>query len=582
MILKHVKKTGLLSREFVYYAVIGLSGVVLDFVLFVLLTRVFGIDPLLSNFISISAGIINNFLLNVRFTFKVTDHLWHRFALFYGVGFLGIVLSEILLSGFHYGLGLSDVVAKLATLPVILVFQFVLNKFISFGDVDKNLSQLRRLVRHWPFFLIILVYSIASLVFIMNIPAKNQAANALSGPDEVTHYVYNVNIILKEKRLPVSGKDDIGAYRSCRDNLTGEVPCLYSYEFYPGPNYIVAAFFAGTLHKAVHVSPEVGARAAPLLFGLIFVTCTYAIGYLIMRRRLYATVLTAGVVLIPQVVFTNSYVNLDAHSLAISAILGLALTKLFLTRQIRWLYITGFLVFGLLPLAKYNYFVLFVPIIVLLYAYIVRARLSWPTILRFLAWSALGFLLLSAFWYIRNLVLYHDLLGQNFALQKMQEFHALGQGKSLNIHSMSILAQMNFFELLFNSFFYGLGAMFLFLKDGAYTIILAGLVAVMAVFFYTQTHPMRRPRANVKQLWLVAGLWFIILGMSIGLVILNSLKYDFQPQGRYVYPVIIPAVMALAYSIRSDRRNAALAHILAGVTLFIILNGAQSFLAFYI
>ena len=120
-------------RNFFLYQLIGVSGVLLDLVLFLLLYNVVGLHEQIATAISTSAGITNNFLLNSFLNFRKRDGMLRRFGRFYAVGLLGIGLVAVLLLVFHSWLGVDANVVKIASMPVVAVFQFFLNKRWSFG-----------------------------------------------------------------------------------------------------------------------------------------------------------------------------------------------------------------------------------------------------------------------------------------------------------------------------------------------------------------------------------------------------------------------------------------------------------------
>jgi dolichol-phosphate mannosyltransferase len=111
------------------YAVIGLSGVALDMLLFVLLTRA-GAQPVPATVLSTLAGIGNNYVLNARYNFRsgVTAVGARRFLT---VGLLGLAVAALSLEGLLQ-LGLSPLLAKLVSLPFVLVAQFLANKHWTF------------------------------------------------------------------------------------------------------------------------------------------------------------------------------------------------------------------------------------------------------------------------------------------------------------------------------------------------------------------------------------------------------------------------------------------------------------------
>ena len=120
-------------RQLVRYTLIGGSGVALDLVVFLLLHNTAGLDEQVSNAISTTLGITNNFVLNARFTFDRRDRIVLRFLRFYAVGLTGTALTNLLFLAFTDGLGVDADVVKAASLPLVLALQFVLNRKWSFA-----------------------------------------------------------------------------------------------------------------------------------------------------------------------------------------------------------------------------------------------------------------------------------------------------------------------------------------------------------------------------------------------------------------------------------------------------------------
>jgi putative flippase GtrA len=120
-------------KRFIKYCIIGASGVLLDFLVFYILNKIFGVYYQVANFISVSCGITNNFLLNARFNFKTRDRLAVRYLIFYAVGMTGILISSLLLYIFIEKLGFDVILTKLIILFVVTIIQYTLNKSFSFG-----------------------------------------------------------------------------------------------------------------------------------------------------------------------------------------------------------------------------------------------------------------------------------------------------------------------------------------------------------------------------------------------------------------------------------------------------------------
>ena len=118
-------------RELIIYGVIGGLCASLDFGFYSLLSH--WIPFLWANIISVHCGIFCSFILNRNCNFKVKDNTGKRFISFYLVGLVGLGLSELLLYLLTDKLEWNHIIAKLLTVVVIALFQFTLNKLITFN-----------------------------------------------------------------------------------------------------------------------------------------------------------------------------------------------------------------------------------------------------------------------------------------------------------------------------------------------------------------------------------------------------------------------------------------------------------------
>jgi len=118
--------------KFIKYALIGLIGLILDMGLFYILHKLLGVNYVISNVISSSIAILHNFILNSYFTFKVTNKKAQRFFSFYGIALIGLVFSTLLLALFIDILGIDSMVSKLISIFTVAIFQYFLNKKLTF------------------------------------------------------------------------------------------------------------------------------------------------------------------------------------------------------------------------------------------------------------------------------------------------------------------------------------------------------------------------------------------------------------------------------------------------------------------
>jgi putative flippase GtrA len=120
-------------RELLLYAVIGGSGAFLDLLVYVILTRVLAIEPVVATILSVSVGIVNNFLLNTFLNFKLRTRLLLRFLSFYFIGLVGVVLSALIIWLFTEVVDVGSLWAKVISIPPVVIGQFVANKNITFA-----------------------------------------------------------------------------------------------------------------------------------------------------------------------------------------------------------------------------------------------------------------------------------------------------------------------------------------------------------------------------------------------------------------------------------------------------------------
>lgn len=120
-------------RYLVLYCCIGVCGVCVDVVLFMLLTYV-GVAYLLANCFSVCSGIVLNFFLNAHFNFHKTDKRLNRFLKFFSVGMIGLLISSLCLYIFVEQMRFESNCAKLISIFIVTCFQFVSNRFITFSS----------------------------------------------------------------------------------------------------------------------------------------------------------------------------------------------------------------------------------------------------------------------------------------------------------------------------------------------------------------------------------------------------------------------------------------------------------------
>ncbi|MEI6674199.1 MAG: GtrA family protein [Verrucomicrobiota bacterium] len=119
-------------KQFIIYAIIGVSGAILDYLAFIAMIRWIPLHYLAINAISTTLGVTNNFFLNAHFNFAVKDRIFKRFIAFFAVGLLGMVIASGLLYLLIDILHFIPEVSKLLIIIVIVLLQYNLNRKLSF------------------------------------------------------------------------------------------------------------------------------------------------------------------------------------------------------------------------------------------------------------------------------------------------------------------------------------------------------------------------------------------------------------------------------------------------------------------
>ncbi|MNN14511.1 GtrA-like protein [compost metagenome] len=119
-------------NELIIYGVIGVLTSSVDSLIFYYLMKI-NSHIYMVNFISINAGILLSFFLNSYLNFKKTDKFFKRAFSFFCVGYTGLLLSTLILYTGVELLNYSEISVKLISIVLVAMFQFVLNKLITFG-----------------------------------------------------------------------------------------------------------------------------------------------------------------------------------------------------------------------------------------------------------------------------------------------------------------------------------------------------------------------------------------------------------------------------------------------------------------
>ncbi len=121
--------------QFFRFSVVGTINFFLDYLVYFALTRGFafwGRHFILAACVSFTAAVTSSFFLNTFWTFRCDARGWHaRIAKFFTVATGGLALNALILF-ILTGLGVYDLVAKVAATGIVLVWNFYFQKKWTF------------------------------------------------------------------------------------------------------------------------------------------------------------------------------------------------------------------------------------------------------------------------------------------------------------------------------------------------------------------------------------------------------------------------------------------------------------------
>jgi putative flippase GtrA len=125
--------TKLFVHKFLRYAIVGVSSTLIDTLIFGVQVKMFGINPLLAKLPSQVVAITNGYYWNRRWTFESKgSNVRKQFMTFAAVNLVGVALSLLCLQVFINILGFEEILSNILTAFVILVWNFNINKLVTF------------------------------------------------------------------------------------------------------------------------------------------------------------------------------------------------------------------------------------------------------------------------------------------------------------------------------------------------------------------------------------------------------------------------------------------------------------------
>ena len=122
-----------LSFKFLKFALVGLSGLAIDFALTFLCKEKLKINKYGANSIGFLMAASSNFVWNRTWTFG-NNHpdISGQYARFIAVSLVGLILNTLILKLLHEKMKLNFYVAKLIAIGIVISWNFIANLFFTF------------------------------------------------------------------------------------------------------------------------------------------------------------------------------------------------------------------------------------------------------------------------------------------------------------------------------------------------------------------------------------------------------------------------------------------------------------------
>lgn len=376
-------------------------------------------------------------------------------------------------------------------------------------------------------------------------------------PDEINRFKV-VNYICNHGRLPHGADPEI--------ILAGYGG---SYAFQPILTYIIQGFLLRFLRLFTSDGYVLllAARMVNVIFGVLMAYFVRCIAKEAWKNPYIQWVFTIMVVFLPQNIFIHSYVNTDSMAMLAVAMIFYVLLRAQRTDYDRTDCILLAVGIILCAMSYYNaYGIILAAILLFALNYIHIGAgggteegqrhkglwIEWKPLLQKGCFISVLVLVGISWWFIRNAVLYDgDIIAMNARKEcaintAVEEYNPLTrftyQNSDISLREM--LFDTGYLTVLRDSFIAMFGPMIIPTHGLIYIFykrfwIFAGIAAVLPLqWLWQKKEP--QGRTGRKQQILFYGGMVMFCVITIALSIYYSYTWDFQPQGRYILPVLIP------------------------------------------
>lgn len=122
------------SQQFFIFAGVGAIGTTGHYAVLILLVQILHTGPVIATSIGFIIGALINYILNYRITFNSNKQHHEALTKFFTVALLGAVLNGSMMSLGINIFNLHYLIAQVLATCIVLVLNFVANKYWTFAD----------------------------------------------------------------------------------------------------------------------------------------------------------------------------------------------------------------------------------------------------------------------------------------------------------------------------------------------------------------------------------------------------------------------------------------------------------------
>lgn len=430
------------------------------------------------------------------------------------------------------------------------------------------------------FFIYIFGFVAMALTLLLFQPIENTPPIYTNPPDEHARYMIP-SYICEHGEIPTGLEPEI--------QIEGYG---FSYGLYNTFPYIIQGYFM-RLVKVFTDSETVLLHAARLVnlgFGIGMAIVVYCIAGMLFKDKRFKWLFCFGVMYLPQSLFLHTYINTDSCCLFSTALMVYALLKAYKEGFCRKNCILMSLGIILCALSYYNAYGYILCCILLFVAFFFTKKekklsFDWKSMLIKGSFISVLVLLGIGWWFIRQYqVLDGDFLGLSTRQQMEEEYVANATGivrlpsyKEQGYSFFEMLEGTDFFFVLFKSFVAAFGSMSMYSTPLLYWgYLILFLTAIGGLIL--SVGKIRKMKG--KELFFHINMWMCIL-IPFVLTLYYSYATDYQPQGRYLMPMLIPFFYYIVRGLqnltelleRKCKLNNKIIHLAVGLCFLLIIGG---------